>query len=90
MNLHVRIQLGVMDLCSDSFSATAAINRTSWTNEEVEELKQYFKEHISTRSTPGMKDCQRAIQMSRKHNGVLHKRPWETIKKKVWNMIKKF
>jgi len=56
---------------------------------ETGELKTLFKENLETLTTPGMKECLKAIQLSKKNNGQLCLRPWETIKKKVWNEIQK-
>jgi len=39
--------------------------------------------------TPGQKQIKRAISDSKANKGIIHKRHWETIKKKVWNLIQK-
>ena len=38
---------------------------------------------------PGMLACNKAIAISKKKNGTIFKRNWETLKKKVNNMILK-
>ena len=64
-------------------------NRKRWSEIEMDELKTLFKENLDTLTTPGMKACLKAIQSSKKSNGQLCKRTWETIKKKIWNEIQK-
>lgn len=50
----------------------------------------YFPSYFngtSQRRCPGIKDCQEAIERSRLNNGTLHRRKWESIKKKVSYMM---
>lgn len=63
--------------------------RVQWTKEELQEVNHYFEENIAAEKTPGMKECRRAQENSKTNGGVLHKRNWETLKKKVWNLIQK-
>lgn len=63
--------------------------RVKWSSKEEEEIRLYFKDNFETKTTPGKRECEMAIQRSQTNNGVLHRRNWETLKKKVWNMIKK-
>ena len=64
-------------------------NRQRWSPAEMDELNRYFKENIETLTTPGMKACVKAIQLSKNKNGQICRRSWESIKKKIWNMIQK-
>ena len=63
--------------------------RVKWTRKEELEIKDYFKDNFVTKSTPGRRECENAIEISREKNGLLHRRNWETLKKKVWNMLQK-
>ncbi|XP_033729951.1 uncharacterized protein LOC117319229 [Pecten maximus] len=62
--------------------------RKAWTSEEEQELLQLFQVNFSSKKNPGMKECNSAISRSRKQHGFIHKRNWETIKKKVMRMFK--
>ena len=64
----------------------AASTRVKWTSEELKEVNVYFKDHLSSKTPPGRRECLKAIEKSKKAKGVLHRREWETIKKKVWNL----
>ncbi|XP_033737472.1 titin homolog [Pecten maximus] len=66
----------------------AASTRQAWSKDEEEELRKLFKKNFDTRTYPGLKDCNRAIHNSRTSSGLIHKRNWETIKKKVIRMVK--
>ena len=68
---------------------TFADTRVAWTSEEVEEIEEYFETNINSGMTPGRQECLKAIEKSKKKNGTIHLRQWETIKKKVWNIIQK-
>ncbi|XP_069105224.1 uncharacterized protein [Argopecten irradians] len=65
------------------------IQRQRWTTEEERELEELFKENFKLKKNPGLKDCTSAIAKSRKKKGLVQKRSWETIKKKVLRMMKK-
>ena len=67
----------------------SACQRVKWNTKEEEEIKLYFKDNFETRPTPGKLECELALYKSKSNKGVLHSRNWETLKKKVWNMIKK-
>lgn len=60
----------------------AIFTRQKWTREELAEVQIYFKEHLSSKTTPGRQDCLRAIDESKANNGTLQRRSWETLKKK--------
>lgn len=55
----------------------------------MKEIEDYFEMNINVGVTPGRKECMKAIEHSRKNNGSIQRRQWETLRKKVWNMIKK-
>lgn len=63
--------------------------RVAWTQAEMEEIEEYFQLNINSGVTPGRRECMKAIELSRSNNGSIQRRQWETIKKKVWNLIKK-
>ena len=68
---------------------TPASTVQRWTEDELKELRNYLSENIKTGVTPGKKACMKAIRKSQAAKGVLHKRGWETIKKKVCYIIQK-
>lgn len=49
----------------------------------------YFRENFKTHTTPGRKEYEKAIELSKLKNGVLYRRSLETVKKKVWNEMRK-
>ena len=63
--------------------------RVKWTSSEETEIRRFFKRNLETGVTPGKSECERAIDKSKANNGLIHRRNWETLKKKVWNMISK-
>ena len=67
----------------------SACTRKKWTAQEEEELQTLFMDNLRTHITPGRKECEDARKKSKENNGSIHKRSWETIKKKVWHEIKK-
>ncbi|XP_053408293.1 uncharacterized protein LOC128559783 [Mercenaria mercenaria] len=69
--------------------SSASNTRVQWTKEELTEVNRYFEETIAAEKTPGMKECKMAQEKSKTDGGMLHKRNWETLKKKVWNIIQK-
>lgn len=68
---------------------TSSSTRIKWTEAELEEVKEYFRECLNTNTTPGRITCNMAIEKSRANGGSIQYRPWETLKKKVWNLIQK-
>lgn len=70
-------------------STGAASTRVKWTESELQEIQQYLHENLKAQITPGRKEVERALEKSKKNHGDIHKRHWETVKKKVWNLIKK-
>jgi hypothetical protein len=53
-----------------------------WSEEEIEEVKTYFHECLTTKTTPNMKKCFMVIEKSRAAGGKIHLRSWATLKKK--------
>ena len=56
----------------------------------MEEIELYFRDYLelkSKRKCPGMKECMLAINKSKVSNGLIWKRSWETIKKKVSHLM---
>lgn len=66
------------------YSITVA-TRVKWTDQEKEEIEKLFKDNIKSGVTPGLDQCTQAIQAIK----YLKNRSWETVKKKVWNIIQK-
>ena len=63
--------------------------RVKWTQKENQEIKKYFHDNLETHVIPGKRECEAAMEKSKESGGVIHKRYWETIKKKVWNMLQR-
>lgn len=63
--------------------------RVKWSKQEEKEVKEYFSDCYKSKTLPGMKMCLRLIESNKKAGGVLWKRKWETIKKKIWNDLKR-
>lgn len=66
--------------------------RRKWSKDEEDELRKYFSiyfDKTTRRTCPTQKECLEAISKSQRCGGSLHKRGWETIKKKMNNWIKK-
>ena len=63
--------------------------RIKWTKDEEEEIRRLPKENFQKGICPRQKDCNLAISKSRAAGGLIHKRYWETLKKKVSHMITK-
>ncbi|XP_033725026.1 uncharacterized protein LOC117315012 [Pecten maximus] len=62
----------------------------SWTKFEEEEIHRYFVQYFNgetKRKCPNQQQCLQAILFSRKEGGRIHLRHWETLKKKVANML---
>ena len=69
----------------------AKVVRQPWTNEEMEELTDLFANNFNKKKCPTEKDIRKGMATSKANNGPIFKAKrdnWETIKKKVWNMIK--
>lgn len=61
--------------------------KISWTEEEELEIKRLLKGFFEHKKRPKPVDCARAIEKSRKNNGVIWKRKKDVLKKKVFRMI---
>lgn len=59
--------------------------RVKWTDQEKEEIEKLFKDNIKSGVILGLDQRTRAIQAIK----YLKNRSWETVKKKVWNIIQK-
>jgi len=57
--------------------------RVPWTPSEMEEVRKYFEEFLRTNCCPSKTDVERAKEKSKRNGGVLWKRYWHTIVKKV-------
>ena len=64
-------------------------NKRKWVPEEEAELKKIFKSFFTTNEYPGLRDCEKAIKISKMKGGLIWKRPRDNIKKKVNNMVLK-
>lgn len=64
------------------------INRQAWSVKEEDEIKVLFSANFKGKKYPGLKDCTAAMASSKRKNGLIHRRNWETTKKKVIRMIK--
>lgn len=63
--------------------------RQRWTSAEEEELKNLFATFLHRDKCPGQKDVERAMSLSKKNNGLIHRRPRDNIKKKISCMLVK-
>jgi hypothetical protein len=54
-----------------------------WTRVELDEISQYFGSQIENNRNIKEAECREAIKMSKENSGEIHRRSWETIKKKV-------
>ncbi|XP_069114279.1 uncharacterized protein [Argopecten irradians] len=78
-----------VDLEEDEVPRKKPCTRQAWTEEEETEIKELLHSNFQTKTFPKMKECMGAISKSRRKGGVVWKRKWETIKKKVIRMMKK-
>ena len=74
---------------SKCLSTAAPSTRVKWTEKEMKEIQQYLNQNLKAQQTPGRREVERALEKSKQNHGDIHKRHWETVKKKVWNMIQK-
>ena len=63
--------------------------RVRWETEEIEEINTYFKNYLKTKTVPNKQDCLKAIAKSKAAHGMLQRRYWHTIVKKISNLYKK-
>ena len=54
-----------------------------WTAEEERELRTYFSKNFENKKTPRMAEVLKARKSSMKAGGIIHKRHWHVIVKKV-------
>jgi hypothetical protein len=63
------------------------VTKISWTEEEEQEIKKLLQSFFEKKKRPKPVDCARAIEKSRRNNGVIWKRKKDVLKKKVFRMI---
>lgn len=69
---------------------TKTTSRQAWSKMEEDELRSLFSANFKPpRKTPRLNDCRVAINKSKANGGLICHRNWETIKKKVYHMMKK-
>ena len=61
--------------------------RKKWSEKEVEELMDLFKEDFETNTLPGQRRIEKMMRQSMSNRGVIYKRKRDTIKKKLSNMM---
>lgn len=54
------------------------VTRVQWSKDEEQELREYLSEYIG-KKCPGMKACKYAIEQSKKNEGKIQYRKWDTI-----------
>nr|XP_022330999.1 uncharacterized protein LOC111129143 isoform X1 [Crassostrea virginica] len=65
-------------------------DRVRWTKKEEEEIKEYFSLYFNgkiKKKCPSREHCNIAIQQSKENSGEICRRKWDTLKKKVSNML---
>ncbi len=65
------------------------VTRVRWIKEEEVEIRKLFANNFCKRKCPKQRDCEVAITQSKLAGGHIQRRYWETLKKQVYNMIKK-
>ncbi|XP_060084182.1 uncharacterized protein LOC132563439 [Ylistrum balloti] len=66
--------------------------RVKWTEVEENEIKKYFSSYFDgtiKKTCPSQQHCLLAVKKSAENQGELHRRKWDTLKKKVSNMLLK-
>ncbi|XP_065943060.1 uncharacterized protein [Magallana gigas] len=66
--------------------------RVRWSPAEEEEIKKYFSRYFEghfQKKCPSREHCLNALKKSKENGGTIFKRKWETLKKKVSNMLVK-
>ncbi|XP_065928942.1 pneumococcal serine-rich repeat protein isoform X3 [Magallana gigas] len=66
--------------------------RVRWSPAEEEEIKKYFSRYFEghfQKKCPSREHCLDALKKSKENGGTIFKRKWETLKKKVSNMLVK-
>ena len=58
-------------------------NHHTWTTEELDETRAIFKGFILKGVTPRQGEVEKAMRLSQKRNGFIHKLKRDNIKKKV-------
>lgn len=65
------------------------VTRVPWTQRDVAELRLYFGDCFKTKTCPSKHQVEAAMKKSAKAGGLLYKRYWHNIVKKISNMNKK-
>lgn len=60
-----------------------ATDRHRWTEAELEEVSNIFKNFIDAKKTPGQREVEKGMKKSKRHNGLIWKLKRDNIKKKV-------
>ncbi|ESO84729.1 hypothetical protein LOTGIDRAFT_168393 [Lottia gigantea] len=76
---------------SEPADADVTVNRVCWTQQEEKEIRKRFKIYFDegTKTCPSKYDCKEALRKSKEEGGMIVRRSWETLKKKVNNMLKR-
>ena len=62
-------------------------SRQRWTLQEEQEVYKYLREFVDNDLTPGQRDCEKAMAISKRKGGVIWKRARDNIKRKVNNIL---
>ncbi|XP_062583984.1 uncharacterized protein LOC134245743 isoform X2 [Saccostrea cucullata] len=62
---------------------SAMFKRKRWTEEEERELNFYFGSYLASKTCPSKRECMKVIAKSAERGGVIHKRYWQNIIKKI-------
>jgi len=82
----------MLNLLKLLFSYLCTVNRKRWSEYEEQELRRYFSDYFNGKpgkTCPTRSECIQAVKCSEDNQGNIWKRGWETIKKKVNNMLMK-
>lgn len=63
--------------------------RQPWTTEEETELKLLFRKSYDTDRTPGQREIEKQMKISKRQGGLIHMRKRDNIKKKISTMLVK-
>lgn len=66
------------------------VHRHAWTKEELEEVRELFKEFFKMDKTPGESVIRKKMDLSEKRGGLIFRLPLKSIKAKIsWMRLKK-
>jgi hypothetical protein len=89
LNFWLELHLFNCLLAAKQKSSKKHAPRHHWTDAEEKELRRIFSQFFEHKTTPRFPDVKKAIAISKKKGGLIHKLKNENIKKKVWNMLSK-